>query len=128
MIRAYGPPRQDEQTPRGTAWDFSDSVFSIGPTGIAENDRSRVKDYSLKILQNPIMSSNTKIRYSLPRGSTVKISIYNTLGQCEDILVDGFMVPGIYELTSDRTLPSGIYFIQLSSPDKTITQKFIILR
>jgi len=129
MIWAYGPPRPGQNTPRGTAWDFSDSIFSIGPVGAAKDkSRSQLKDFSLNIWQNPVMSDDVKLQYSLPKESHVKIIIYNTLGQVEQVLVDRFMPSGIYELTLDLFLPSGIYFIQLQTQDKTITKKIIKLR
>ncbi len=129
MIWAYGPPRPGEQVPRGTAWDFSDSTFAIRPVGISgDNNRRAIKDYSLKILQNPVTDNNLKIQYSLPKATKVKLVIYNSLGQAEEILVDEHMLSGIYELTVDKTLPSGIYFVQLWAQEKTITEKLVKLR
>jgi len=128
MIWAYGPPRPGQNTPRGTAWDFSDSVFAIGPVGIIADNRRQIKDYSLKIPQNPITSNNLRVRYSLPRPSEVKLIVYNALGQVEEMLVDESKEPGIHDIESNKSLPSGIYFIQLQTQDKTITKKIIKLR
>jgi len=128
MIWAYGPPRPGQNTPRGTAWDFSDSVFAIGPVGIIADNRRQIKDYSLEIPQNPITNNNLRVRYSLPRPSEVKLIVCNALGQVEDMLVYESKEPGIHDIESNKSLPSGIYFIQLQTQDKTITKKIIKLR
>ena len=123
MIWAYGPPRPGEQEPRGTAWDFSDSLFSISNVGIKADYRFQVADCGLQILQNPMINNNLKIRYSIPKTLRVKLTLYNALGQTEEILVDNIISCGIYEIDLRKKLPSGIYFIQLQTPDRTITQK-----
>jgi len=128
MVWAYGPPRPGEQVPRGTAWDFSDSVFTIGPVGIIADNRRQTKDYSLKILQNPVMNNNIKIQYSLPKTTKVKLVLYNALGQVEGVLVDKEMATGIYEIELNESLTSGVYFIKLIADAMSITKKCIILK
>jgi hypothetical protein len=128
MIWAYGPPRPGEQEPRGTAWDFSDSVFSVSDEGITTQSRYEITDYNLKILQNPIVDGNVKIQYSLPKPSKVKVVIYNAIGQVEKVLAESMTSPGIYELAMPENLPSDIYFIQLQTAEKIITLKIINLR
>jgi len=128
MIWAYGPPRPGEQEPRGTAWDFSDSVFAIGPVGIFTDNRRQITDYSLKILQNPITNNDIKIQYSLPKTTKVKLVLYNALGQVEGVLVDGYKSSGVYELDLNENLPSAIYFIQLTADNKSIAKKFIKIK
>jgi len=128
MIWAYGPPRPGEQNPRGTAWDFSDSVFAIGPVGIFTDSRRQITDYSLKILQNPVTNNDIKIQYSLPKTTKVKLVLYNALGQVEGVLVDGYKSSGVYELDLNENLPSAIYFIQLTVDNKSIAKKFIKIK
>ena len=65
MIWAYGPPRFGEQQPRGTAWDFSDSVFTISNEGIKTDTRYLITDFSLKILPNPFKNATT-INFRIP--------------------------------------------------------------
>ncbi len=127
MIWAYGPPRAGENKPRGTAWDFSDSVFAIRQTGITEDTRYRILDTELKILQNPARSKNLKIQYSVPKTGRVKLAVYNALGQMEEIIVDGEVSAGIYEKNVNKKLPNGIYFVQFMTENKVITQKLIII-
>ncbi len=128
MIWAYGPPRPGEQEPRGTAWDFSDSVFSISHVGIKTDMRCQIGNVGLRILQNPLFSDNLKIQYALPRHSKVKLVIYNVLGQVEEVLVDGEKSMGLYVAEPKKSLPAGVHFVKLITDKKTITEKCVILK
>ncbi|MCZ7613094.1 MAG: T9SS type A sorting domain-containing protein [Ignavibacteriaceae bacterium] len=57
----------------------------------------------------------TRINFSLPFESNVRLSVFNILGQEIKILVDNQVQPvGNYNLTFDASdLPSGIYFYRL---------------
>ncbi|MEO0190187.1 MAG: T9SS type A sorting domain-containing protein [candidate division WOR-3 bacterium] len=127
MIWAYGPPRLGEQLPRGIAWDFSDSVFAIGPVGIQTDAGDQIHDASLKILQNPVIDGRLQIQYAVPEPSKVKLVIYNVLGQVEQVLVDEYKPAGIYEIATGR-LTNGVYFIKLITDNKSITKKCVILK
>jgi len=127
MVWAYGPPRLGEQVPRGTAWDFSDSVFTISEIGVTEA-RSQIQEARLQIIQNPVLDGNLRFRYTLSKPSKARLVLYNALGQVEEVLVDKMVNPGVYELKPNKFLPSGIYFIQLQTQEKTVTQKIIKLR
>ncbi len=127
MIWAYGPPRPGQQVPRGTAWDFSDSVFAIRQTEVAEDARYRLHDTELKILQNPASSKNLKIQYSVPKTTHVKLAIYNPLGQIEENLVDAEVKAGVYEKTLTKKLQSGVYFAGFQFENKLITKKLVII-
>lgn len=128
MIWAYGPPRPGEQQPRGTAWDFSDNVFSISDEGIETDSRWQIADGGLQILQNPVIGGNLKIQYSIPKTSKVKLVIYNALGQVVRVLVDKEMATGIYEIELNEPLTRGVYFIKLIMGEKNITKKCIMLK
>jgi len=128
MIWAYGPPRSGEQEPRGTAWDFSDSVFAIAPQGIKEGFTYHITDFSIRVLQNPVLNGNVKIQYALPKTTHVKLAVYNTIGQVEEILVDDIVSAGVYEAKINKNLPQGVYFIKLNTDDKTIVKKVVFLK
>jgi len=127
MIWAYGPPRPGEQQPRGTAWDFSDSIFTISEIGVTEA-RSQIQEARLKILQNPVLNGHFRIQYAVPKPSKVRLVIYNVLGQVEQVLVDKQMPTGIYEIELNESLPSGVYFIQLTADQKSLTKKLIKIK
>lgn len=83
---------------------------------------------------NPFNPS-TRITYSLPLESNVKLIIYNSLGETVKQLVNTFQNAGYYEVTFDsKSLPSGIYFYTLQTLSKegnqnfTSTKKMILLK
>lgn len=125
MIWAYGPPRSGEQEPRGVAWDFSDSVFAITEPGIKESESRTITDFSLKVFQNPMLSGKVMIQYSLPKASAVKLIMYNSLGQVQQVLVNAVTNAGVHEINLNNDLPSSVYFIQLQTPEQIITRKIV---
>ena len=127
MIWAYGPPRAGEDKPRGTAWDFSDTVFAIRQGGIKEAVSRQKLEVTLRILQNPALSKNLGIQYSVPKLSRVKLSIYNTLGQEEIKVVDDNIPTGLYAEVLTHRLKNGIYFITLVIDDKMTSKKVIVI-
>jgi len=127
MIWAYGPPRSGEQEPRGTAWDFSDSVFIIAPQGVEEHDERAPSEFSLRILQNPVLHRDLKIQYAIPKKSNVRLAVYNILGQVEKVLVDKKSDAGVYEIDVNG-LQNGIYFVQLQTSNFKETKKVILLK
>ena len=82
---------------------------------------------------NPF-NSGTLIRFSLPRGEGVDLSIYNLSGQKVDALVDGRREAGVYEVSWDgrdgsgRALASGVYLYRLQLGEQVETRKLILLR
>ena len=79
---------------------------------------------------NPV----TKIVYGVPRISQVRLTVINSMGQEIAVLVDKELAPGTYLATWDalntagQSLPSGIYFYHLSSPEFSQTKKMVFLK
>ena len=74
---------------------------------------------------NPV----TRINYSISEKSPVCMVIYNMLGQKVSTLVDETQLPGDYSVDFDGTkLASGIYIYQLTSGNKVLTRKMLLLR
>lgn len=62
---------------------------------------------------NPFNPS-TVIKYSIPEESTVKLSIFNTLGERVKLIIDENAKPGIHQAQFDgASLSSGVYFYTL---------------
>jgi len=86
------------------------------------------KTISLSNYPNPF-NPFTRIRYSVPIRSQVRIAIYNTTGQEIDIIVDEIKETGNHEVTWDASLfPSGLYFIQLVTDDSRQVHKCLLLK
>jgi hypothetical protein len=75
---------------------------------------------------NPFNPS-TMIRYGLPGGSRVKLTVHTLIGTRIRVLVDQWQDPGVY--TYDmfaNDLPSGAYFYRLQTEFGTITRRMIV--
>jgi len=79
-----------------------------------ENDLPQTYNISQNY-PNPFNPS-TAIRYSLPRASTVNVSVFNLLGEKIDELVNTELQPGIYEAVWNASrFSSGVYFISVEA-------------
>ena len=89
------------------------------------NDFTLVQNYP-----NPF-NPTTTIKYSLPQAETVKLTIYNILGQKVKVLVNAKHPAGDYNIVWDATdqngksVPTGVYLYQIEAGDfvqvKTMT-------
>jgi hypothetical protein len=79
---------------------------------------------------NPV----TRFNYDVPKLSEVQIAVYNVLGQKVKTLLSGETSPGFYEMEWDGTdgqgvsVPTGIYFIRMSTDDFKSTQKVMLMK
>lgn len=81
---------------------------------------------------NPFNPSTT-IRYSIPKTSVVKLTVYNSVGQEITTLVSEKQLPGEYEIQWNGksqkgvNVPSGIYFYRLKTDTFTETRRMTLL-
>ena len=82
---------------------------------------------------NPF-NPDTKIVYSLPKDSQVKLTVYNTLGQRVKTLVNEEQKSGFHTVRWDgkneegRDVSTGIYFYRLVAGNFSQTKKMVMLR
>jgi ligand-binding sensor domain-containing protein len=77
---------------------------------------------------NPF-NPTTTIKFALPVDSKVKISVYNTVGQLVETLVDKEMASGYHEVNFNASrLASGVYLYQLQAGDFISVKKMILLK
>jgi len=71
----------------------------------------------------------TKISYSIPENGHVKLTIYNSIGEIVDTIVDKEQPQGNYIVDWDATqFASGIYFYRLTWKGKTSVGKMIYVK
>ena len=71
----------------------------------------------------------TRIRYDLPWGSHVSLTVLNTVGQTVAILVNGTQEAGYHEIQFDAgRLPSGLYFYKIKAGDFVQVRKLLLLK
>ena len=105
------------------------------PSDVREVDGGGLPD-KFELAQNYPNPFNptTTIRFDLPKKSSVKLTIYNVLGQQVSTLFDGEQPAGKYEATWDGTsqtgvkVSSGTYFYRLEAEGFVSTKKMLLLK
>jgi hypothetical protein len=71
----------------------------------------------------------TTITYDLPAANSVRLEIYNLMGQKVETLVDGWIEGGQHTVTWDASqFSNGIYFYRLIAGDKVLTKRMTLLK
>lgn len=74
---------------------------------------------------NPV----TRIGFSVPYHSRVRLEVFNILGQSTAVLADGYYSAGEHQIEFDAAgQPSGIYFYRLTHDDGSWTKKMVVLK
>ncbi|APF19568.1 hypothetical protein Calab_0044 [Caldithrix abyssi DSM 13497] len=107
-------------TPNAKGIDFKQRAVVIKEFALHEN------------YPNPF-NPETTIRFDVPTLNSelqhIKLSVYNSMGQLVDVLYEGAISGGQYEMKWNAVnLSSGIYFVTLQSEKFTKTQKMILMR
>jgi hypothetical protein len=86
-------------------------------------------DFALHpVYPNPFNPSAT-IKFDLPTVSPVSLNVYNVNGQEIEFLLQKTLKPGSHTYTWEpQSLPSGVYFLKLLTPSKTVTQKVTFVK
>ncbi len=99
------------------------------PTGVDGSPGGVPGDYVLcDAYPNPFNPS-TRIVFSIPKRTQVKLNILDVLGREVALLVDDERAAGIYEVRCDAgSLPSGMYFYRLQAGEFLDTKRMILLK
>lgn len=115
----------------------SGSVWRLGgmpcgsPTAIESAGGDR---FALQPNYPEPFTSQTNIRFTLPRSSSVQLAVYDLRGRRVRTLVDGPLPAGPHTALwngaddTDRPLPSGAYFCRLFAGGVTVMQSAVLLR
>jgi hypothetical protein len=77
---------------------------------------------------NPF-NPTTTIDYTVPRGTNVRLVVYNALGQEVATLVDGYRNAGSYAAEFSATkVASGVYFYTLTAGEFTSTKRMVLMK
>jgi outer membrane protein assembly factor BamB len=116
--------------PDGTRTDMGAFYFSKIATGIdSPNDLSTPSAFSLSQNYPNPFNQETTINYSLPRNSTVIISIFDTKGIEIMKLVNEEKNPGNYTIRFNGSdLSNGIYFYRLQAGSFSQTKKLLLMK
>jgi CubicO group peptidase (beta-lactamase class C family) len=98
--------------------------------GIAELEKSAVLPVVVLYQNHPNpFSTNTNIRFILPEAASVKLKLYNIVGQEVITLIDEKMEAGEHNIMwRPSGLPSGVYYYRLSTRGQSWTERCIFLK
>jgi hypothetical protein len=131
--------RLDFDSPAVPGWNEVDAV-AIGRCGCTTSWVGVPSAPALPLVSslepvrpNPF-SGATRIGFALRQAGTVRVEIYNLLGQRVTRLVDGPMSAGRHELTwngrdgSGRSVAAGVYYVAVTGADLHATRKLVKIR
>ena len=99
-------------------------------TGVAgqPNDQSLPLAFALKASPNPA-SQRSQISFNLPNAANVDLSIFNIAGQKVATLAKGPMSAGAHNVDwQTNQVSNGVYFYQLQSGNRLVSQKILVIR
>ncbi len=103
------------------------ATFQIVATPV-EEDGKMPSVFSLSQNYPNPFNPRTTIQFSLPKRSNVSITIWNTIGQKIETLVDGEMESGIHRIVWNAgKYPSGIYWYRLETSSGFVSTKKMLL-
>ena len=77
---------------------------------------------------NPF-NPTTTIKFDVPKSSFVNITVYNSIGEKVETLVNEQLEQGIYKIQFDASkLSSGFYIYRFTSADKVFTKKMMLIK
>lgn len=120
-----------DRQPSSLVFDPNDEIVlkTANTVMSAEEDQVSPVEYTLySNYPNPFNPSTT-IKFAVPEGSEVKLSVFNTNGEEVGVIASGYFDAGIHKVEfSAQNLPSGIYFAVLNAGGKILRQKMILLK
>jgi len=110
----------------------SDIVVLVPCTAGVKGDER----FQLRLSQNapnPFVGQ-TSIKFSVPRAMNVKLSVYDISGRLVRTVSDGELDAGEYSYSWDgkdnfsRDASPGIYFLRMSTPERSLQKKMVLLQ
>jgi hypothetical protein len=105
---------------------FNGNIYRFVPT-VTSSDYESYIPTEFKLFQNypNPFNPSTVIKYNLPEESSLKIAIYNSLGEEMGILVDDTLQAGIYEeVWNADGFPSGVYYVKINAESLVSNKNF----
>ena len=104
------------------------SLFTGPPVSVDEEELVPIGFELMQNYPNPFNPS-TLIKYSIPKNSFVKLSVYNLIGEEVSLLVNEEVGAGFHEITFNAAnLSSGIYFYRLQVGNTIQIKKMVLLK
>jgi photosystem II stability/assembly factor-like uncharacterized protein len=99
------------------------------PVGISGNNNQIPTVYRLEQNYPNPFNPATIIKFGLPVGDNVKLTIFDLLGREVAVLVNEFRTAGTYEASFDASsISSGVYFYKLETPNFTESKRMMLIK
>ncbi len=111
-------------------WANYDPVNAVYKKSSVENENEVANTtIGVKVTPNPVVS-NTLIQYVTPNDGKVSIKLYNELGNLVSVIAeDLYQVSGTYEFyLNAENMPMGVYFLNISNGNYTVTKNINIIK
>lgn len=110
-------------TKNGTIYSIESKATNIEDAKTIPTEFAMSQNYP-----NPF-NPTTTIEFSVAKQEAVKLVVFNMLGEEVKTLVNSNLAPGKYSIPFNASeLSSGVYIYKISSPDKTISKKMMLLK
>lgn len=108
--------------------DRSDAAFTFD-NGTLDAPEGPVAAFTLDpIAPNPARAA-TPVRFALPHGAAVRVSVLDVQGREVRVLADGEFGPGRHAVTLEGSqLAAGLYFVRVKSGGLALTRRVAIVR
>jgi M6 family metalloprotease-like protein len=114
---------------RMSAWSNLCFARAVRATAVDGTDAGQPHQFSLVGNYPNPFNPSTIISYSIHRRSTVRLTIFNVMGEEVRTLEEGTKDRGEYRVRFDAAgLASGVYFCRLRAEEKSATIKMLLLR
>ncbi|MEQ8524100.1 T9SS type A sorting domain-containing protein [Gracilimonas sp.] len=111
---------------------FSDFIIVERPqqnTDVSIEDDGQPKTFTLKNAYPNPFNPTTTIGYTIPESSSVRIIVYNLMGQKISTLINEKQSAGTHQIDFDASqLSSGIYFYRLEAGNQVRVKKMTLLK
>jgi hypothetical protein len=131
-------PKTGAGTPFGNAGVSSLVGLAWAPvtTGVEDPPVANTRPADFILMQNypNPFNSQTTIAYQIAKSGFVRLSVSNLLGQVVTTLVDGEQSAGSHRViwngydAEGRSIPSGIYYINLQAGGQVNHRKMVLMR
>lgn len=121
-------------------------VYDFDNNGLAEivisgDNETRIYEYDGSLIEESVSQKSTgfgfvcspsvaeqniHILFTLSQHTEVSLDIYNNLGQYMKSIIKGRLTTGFHVLSVDlNDFAAGVYFVRLTTPERTTTTKFV---
>lgn len=95
---------------------------------MAADEPTLPDDFTFSVYPNPFNSTAT-IEFELPQNAVTRIAVYDVLGRVAKEVTNQKFTAGTHTLSLDASdLASGVYFVNIATPQISTTQKLLLLR